>query len=110
MAKKEDGTYGLFANIEGETEQVKQALAQLKVRSIKRYHIAHGAKVMALSMRIKRLAHVPADKLYLWSFKRYERAYRKGVGKPCPPEELERAFVFHYGRDIVLKQLKGGAR
>lgn len=96
-----------FDNIEVEAERVKQALGQLKVTSVRRYHITHGAETMALSMGIKRISNTSADRLYLWAFKRYAKEYRRREGKQWPMEPLIRTQLFHYGRDRVLEQLKG---
>jgi len=107
MAK--DATEWLIDKIARESKQVQRRLAQLKISSMARFHIRHGAEVMAVSMGIKRLAHVSADRLYQWSASRYAKESRKHKGKPCPLETLIRLQMFHYGRDIVLKQMKGGA-
>jgi hypothetical protein len=100
-----------FVNkMEREPKQVQKRLAQLKITSAGNYHIRHGAEIMALSMGIKRVAHVPPDRLYQWSVKRYAKEARKSEGKPCPLELLAPLQLFSYGRDIVLKQLRGGTR
>lgn len=111
MAKK-SSTEWFINEIESETEQVKRAVAQLKFCSVKRYHIRHGVEIMALSVGIKKLWKVPEHTLYQWSVRRFAEILRK-ERPPHGQAELNkfiRGFSFYYGRDIVLKQLKGVTR
>jgi hypothetical protein len=112
MSRQEQSTPDWFAEkLEAEAAQVRGTLSRLKKVCASRMHITHAAQTMALSMGIKRIAYVPADRLYLWSARRYVKQLRKHYGRQSPMENIIRGQVFHHGRDLVLKQLepaKGG--
>jgi hypothetical protein len=112
MSRQEQSTPDWFAEkLEGEALQVGETLRRLRRGCAGRMHLTHAAQTMALSMGIRRIAHVPADRLYLWSARRYVKQLRKHYGRQSPMENIIRGQVFHHGRDLVLKQLgqaKGG--
>jgi hypothetical protein len=107
---KQNATEWLINKMRSEVAQVKRVVPKLKKTSVARYHIEHGIEIMAISVGINHISDTPADLLYSQAIKLYERESRKYKIGQWPMDALLRHQLFYYGRDIVLKQLKGGGR
>jgi hypothetical protein len=104
--KKQSATEWYIEQVKGEAERVRVELARINKNSGPRYHIEHGAEIMALSMGVNRIANVPADQLMLKALGRYKAECGKYVEGKWPLNRLRRLQLFSYGRNIVTQQLE----